>query len=110
MGLVTITWHILEIYVIFSVRVACVITSEGSSEWEEYDVCDYFVMCNIRWLLSSPSLFVLSDERTSIATNHKDRCEPMCQRVPSTSENKKQKGTLVIRLLREKAIKNRPCL
>jgi len=55
-------------------------------------------------------LFVLTDERTSMATNHKDRCEPMCQRVPSTSENKKQKGTLVIRLLREKAIKNRPCL
>jgi len=51
-------------------------------------------------------LFVLSDERTSMATNRKDRCEPMCQRVPSTSENKKQKGTVVIRLLREKAIKS----
>ena len=35
-------------------------------------------------------LFVLSDERTSMATNHKDRCDPMST-VPSTSENKKQK-------------------
>ena len=77
MSLVTITWHILEMYVIFSVCVACVITSEGSSEWEDYDVCDY-MLCGISdgFLLV---LFVLSDERTSMATNRKDRCEPMCQ-------------------------------
>ena len=55
-------------------------------------------------------LFVLSDERTSMATNHKDRCDPMCQLFHRHRKIRNKKGTVVIRLLREKAIKNRPCL
>ena len=87
-GLVTITRHASEIYVMFSVRVACVMTSEGSSEWE-YDACDYFVMWNIRWSLASPVCFVGWTDKYGYQSQRQVRS--YVSTVPSTSENKKQK-------------------